>query len=132
MTTLPTEIPGTTRIFSDSPATTLRYHNEPIAFKKDGFTIYSTAPEKTLFHYVDREYLKRLHQMCKMIGTDIAMLIEGNKLIVLFHGAKELFHMEGADKKMREKEASTDVHTLLYMRMMTYPFCIWEEMGYCA
>lgn len=132
VTTLPTAIPGQTRIFSDSPATRMNYHNEPIAVKRDGFTIYSTAPDKDLFHYVDAEYLLRLRQMCDKLGADVALLIEGNKLIALFNGARELFHIEGADAKKRERDARTDIHTLLYMRMMTYPFCIWDELGYCA
>lgn len=84
MTTLPTSIPGTTRIFSDSSATRLRYHNEHIAFKKGGFTVYSTAPDKDLFHYVDTVYLMRLRQMCEKLGADVAICIEGNRLIALY------------------------------------------------
>lgn len=131
VTRLPQSIPGKTKIFTDTGAVRLNYDNEHIAFKKDGFTVYSTAPDEDLFHYVDTQYLARLRQMCDTLGVDVCLTIEGNDLVAAFYGMQKLFFVEGADQKTREHEAWEDVHKLLYMRMMTYPFKIWDELGYC-
>ena len=131
ITTLPQPIPGTTKISFGRYALRQRYEGERINIKKNGFTIYSTAKDSVFFSYFNDEYLHRLKQMCEKLNIDIALTIKGYHVICVCSGMRDLFVIEGADAKKHEHDAWQDIHTLLYLRMMTYPFTIWDKLGYC-